>query len=151
MSDQLEAAARVTGPALVISNHMVRLMVTYVGRGPAEARTTLNSNVALVAFRQTMSRSEHNLVAAGEADAVRTMRQTFHRSMREEAVAGVEAVLDRRVIAFLSDIDTDADIGVVVFVLEPQPALAEMADAEYAAPTEPDGDPRTDPGEFAEG
>jgi uncharacterized protein YbcI len=137
--DHLEAPTRHTDPALVISNHMARLMATYVGRGPAEARTTLNTNVALVALRQTMSRSEHNLVAAGEADSVRTMRQTFHRSMREDAVVGVEAVLDRRVTAFLSDIDTDADIAVVVFVFERQPVHGELADAEHAAGTDPDG------------
>jgi uncharacterized protein YbcI len=150
MSDHPHAAARMASPAMAISNHMVRLMAAYVGRGPTEARTTLNTDTVLVALGQTMSRSEHNLVAAGETDAVRAMRQTFHRRMRAEAVAGVEAVLDRRVIAYLSDIDTDADIAVVVFIFEPQPAHVELADAEYAAGTEPVGDPRFTPAEFAE-
>ena len=86
MSDNPATPARTASPAMAISHHMVRLMATYVGRGPTNARTTLSADMALVTCGQTMSRSEHNLVGAGEAYAVRAMRQVFHRSMREEAV-----------------------------------------------------------------
>ncbi len=105
-------------PAVAISNHMVRLLADYVGRGPTKARTTLNTNLVVVTFGDTMTRAERNLVAAGEADAVLSMRRVFEATMRAEAVRGVEELLDRKVIAYMADIDTEANIAMMAFVLE---------------------------------
>jgi uncharacterized protein YbcI len=108
------------GPAVSISNRMVRLLARYVGRGPTKARTTLSQNLVVVTFGDTMTRAEHNLVAAGEADAVAAMRRVFHASMREEAIRAIEEVLGRDVIAYLADIDTSANVALVAFVLAPR-------------------------------
>ena len=128
----VRAEHRSQSPAALISNRMVRLMANYVGRGPTKARTTLNTNVAVVVFADTMTRAEQNLAAAGQADAVRSMRQTLHRSMREEAVAAVEEIIGRRVLAYMADIDTEADAASVVFTLEPRPesGTVEVAEAD---------------------
>jgi uncharacterized protein YbcI len=122
---------RIYSPAAAMSNQMVRLFARYFGRGPTKARTTLNTNIAVVTMADTMTRAEQNLVAAGEAEAVRAMRRTLQRTMREEAVTAVEDIVDRRVIAYMADIDTEANIAIVAFVLEAQreSGLVEVAEA----------------------
>jgi uncharacterized protein YbcI len=102
-----------------IANQMVRLLARYVGRGPTKARTTLNQDLVVVTFGDTMTRAEENLVAAGQAEAVASMRHVFHVTMREEAVRTIEEILGRSVIAYLADIDTSANIALVAFVLAP--------------------------------
>jgi uncharacterized protein YbcI len=128
----VSGAERTYSPAAMISNQMVRLFAKYFGRGPTRARTTLNTNVVLVTMGETMTRAEQNLVAAGEAESVRSLRRTLQRSMRAEAVAGLEEVLGRPVIAYMADIDTDANIAVVAFVLEgrAESGTVQVADAE---------------------
>jgi uncharacterized protein YbcI len=98
---------------------MVRLLARYVGRGPTKARTTLRQNLVVVTFGDTMTRAELNLVAAGEAEAVASMRRVFHLTMRDEAVRAIEEVLGRAVVAYLADIDTAANVALVAFVLAP--------------------------------
>ena len=126
----VSAEHRSQSAAALISNRMVRLIASYVGRGPTKARTTLNTNIVLVVFADTMTRAEQNLTAAGQADAVRSMRQTLQRSMREDAVAAVEEILGRRVVAYMGDIDTDANVASVLFTLEPRPESGRVEVAE---------------------
>jgi uncharacterized protein YbcI len=121
---------RTSSPAALIADRMVRLHSKYLGRGPTKARTTLNTNVAVIVLWKTMTRAEQNLVAAGEADAVQSLRRTLKRSMREEAVAAVEDVLERRVTAYMSDIDTEANAASIVFTLEPLPETGTVEVAE---------------------
>jgi uncharacterized protein YbcI len=112
--------ARPYGAAVTISNHMVRLLARYVGRGPTKARTTLSQNLVVVTFGDTMTRAEQNLVAAGHAEAVAAMRRVFQTTMREEAVGSIEEILGRTVTAYLADIDTAANVALVAFVLAPR-------------------------------
>jgi uncharacterized protein YbcI len=122
--------ARSLSPAAQISNRMVRLMANYVGRGPTKARTTLNTNIVLVVFAETMTRAEQNLAAVGQGDSVRSMRETLQRSMREEAVAAVEEIVGRRVVAYMGGVDTDANVASLVFTFEPHPESGHVEVAE---------------------
>jgi uncharacterized protein YbcI len=105
-------------PAALISQRLVRLMATYTGRGPTKARTTLDDNVAVVVLQDTLTRAEQQLVAAGETEAVRRTRKTFHELMRDEAVRAVEEIVSRKVLSCLADIDPDTNVGAFVFVFE---------------------------------
>jgi uncharacterized protein YbcI len=107
--------------SLAISNQMVQMLSRYTGRGPTKARTTLNTNVALVVFHDALTKGELNLVAAGQLDAVRMMRRTFHDLLRDDATASVEDILDRKVVACLADVDPEANVAAILFVLESQP------------------------------
>jgi uncharacterized protein YbcI len=115
-------------PAAAISNFAVRLLREYTGRGPTKARTTISGDMVVVVLREALLKSELSLVAAGESEAVREMRRKFWHAMRDELVAGVEEIIGRPVIAFLSDNQVDPDIAVEVFILEPD------AQGESAAP-----------------
>ena len=121
---------RAYSPTVTISNHMVRLLARYVGRGPTKARTTLANNLVVVTFGETMTRAEENLVAAGEGEAVASMRRVFKATMRNEAVGIIEETLARPVIAYLADIDTTANIALIAFVLAP--LASENVDGSHA-------------------
>jgi uncharacterized protein YbcI len=111
---------------------MVQLMSRYTGRGPTQARTTVNTNVVVVVFEETLTTAERNLVAADQAGAVALMRRTFQATMKDDSIALIEDVLQRRVAAFLGDTDPFNDVAVQVFVLEREPVtgLAATADRE---------------------
>ena len=116
-----------------ISTHMVRLMSRYTGRGPNKARATLNTNFVTVVLDDTLTKAETNLVAAGEIESVLHQRRTFHRMMRDEAVAAIEQETGRKVRAYLSDIAPEASVGAHVFVFEPHPEIGEAYYAESDA------------------
>ena len=120
------------GPAVAsrLSTEMVKLTSRQTGRGPTKARTTLNANLAAVVLDDTLTKAERTLVAAGQDEAVRQQRRTFHSLMREEAIAVVEEVTGRQVRAFLSDIAPEVGITAHVFVFEPREETGEAYVAE---------------------
>lgn len=132
-------AERPFSPAVAISNQLVRLLASYIGRGPTKARAALNPHLCVVTFGDTMTRAERNLVAAGQADAVRAMRHVFQATMRQEAVAAVQEILERKVIAYMADIDTDANIAMMAFALEPHsdPRALDEAPQGFGGPAGP--------------
>jgi uncharacterized protein YbcI len=134
MADPVSSERKALSPAMAISNRIVQMVAQYVGRGPTSARTTLNTNIAVVTLRDTMTRGERYLAAAGETESVRGMREAFHRSLREEAVKAVEEIMDRKIIAYLADLDPVSDVGMIAFVFETRPETnrVDIADVEVA-------------------
>jgi len=104
--------------ATAISNAVVRLMSEYTGRGPTKARTALARDLVTVVLNDTLTKGERSLATAGEQDLVLQMRQEFQRTMRDDLVAAIEMILERKVIAFMSDNHIDPDMAVEVFILE---------------------------------
>jgi uncharacterized protein YbcI len=103
--------------AAAISNHVVRMMSEYTGRGPTKARTHLNDDVVIVVLQDTLTKGERSLVGDDLAELVLTMRKAFQGTMRRDLVNGVEQILGRRVTAFMSDNHLDPDVAVEVFLL----------------------------------
>lgn len=108
--------------AAAISNHVVRTMSEYTGRGPTKARTYLNDDVVTCVLQDTLTKGERSLVGDDLEDLVLTMRKAFQSTMREDLVSGVEQILGREVTAFMSDNHIDPDVAVEVFVLAPERA-----------------------------
>ena len=52
-------------------------------------------------------------------DAVYQIRRSFQQAMEGQFTAVVEAAMDRKVIAYMSQIHQDPDLAVEIFVLEP--------------------------------
>ena len=105
-----------------ISTGMVRLVREYSGRGPTKARTVINSSSVTVLMADTLTKGERQLVEHGEGDHVLETRHKVQLLMREDAIALIESLLGRRVIAFMSDNHVDPDMAAEVFVLEPSGA-----------------------------
>ena len=104
-----------------ISNAVVRCTRDYTGRGPTKARTTLDTNLVVVTLEDTLTRGERSLADSGKGEMVVDIRRCFQMTMRDDMVGRVEALLGRKVIAFMSDNHIDPDVGVEVFILEPLP------------------------------
>ena len=110
--------------AAAISNHVVRVLTEYTGRGPTRARTYMDGDLVSVLLADTLTKGERSLAAAGEATRVLDTRKAFQMAMREELVGGVEEITGRRVIAFMSDNHLEPDMAIEAFVLEPLEAPA---------------------------
>jgi uncharacterized protein YbcI len=121
-----------------ISNHVVRLFAEYTGRGPTRARTTVRDSVVVCITEDNMTKAERRLTQEGEGELVVTVRRRFQSTMRDDLVGGVELLTGRRVAAFLSDHDADADMAAEVFVLDGAPRLSEArTDVGGAPPVAP--------------
>jgi uncharacterized protein YbcI len=101
-----------------ISRTIVRLLREYTGRGPTRARTTISGALIVCLLEDTMTTGERTLVANGHRDAVLQMRASYQEAMKGEAVAAVEALTGRKVLAFMSTNHTDPDFAAEVFVLD---------------------------------
>jgi uncharacterized protein YbcI len=105
--------------AAAISNHVVRMMSEYTGRGPTKARTNFSDDLVTVLLQDTLTKGERSLVGDGRETMVLDMRKVFQSTMRTDLVKGVEEILGRTVIAFMSDNHIDPDVAIEVFVLAP--------------------------------
>jgi uncharacterized protein YbcI len=100
-----------------IAREMSRLHSEYYGRGPTKAKTIISEDVVVAILEETFTRAERTLVERGEIDAVQNVRRRFQQQMREEFTSIVEQATGRRVRAFLSETNLEADVSVEVFLL----------------------------------
>jgi uncharacterized protein YbcI len=101
---------------------IVRAVVAYyrehTGRGPNRAQAFHRGDVITVVLEDTMTKAERTLVDRGRADAVTSLREAFHETMRGELVAMVEELTGRTVRAFVAGSQLDPDVAVAVFLLD---------------------------------
>lgn len=102
-----------------ISRAMVALFKEATGRGPGRARTYIEEGLVVTVLHDTMTKAERTLKEEQHADQVRSLRRIFQGTFRDEAIAVVERLTGRKVLAFLSDHAVDPDYAVEAFVLEP--------------------------------
>ena len=73
----------------------------------------------IIVVRDSLTPGERTLVDGGYAEEVLATRRRFQQLMQDDATALVEGLTGRTVIGFMSDNHTDPDLGVEVFILEP--------------------------------
>ena len=88
-----------------------------------------------VVLQDTLTKGENSLVSDGVDGLVLTMRKAFQGTMAQVLIDGVEEILGRKVIAFMSDNHIDPDVAVEVFVLAPAGETPHRDDARGAAKT----------------
>lgn len=114
-----ESSEQQASAAAAISNLVVRLMNEYTGRGATKAWTSIDNDLVTCVLRDILTKGERSLVEDGKADLVMDMRRAFQETMREDLVAGVELIMERKVIAFMSANHIDPDMAAETFVLAP--------------------------------
>jgi uncharacterized protein YbcI len=105
-----------------VSNTMVRLHKEQFGRGPTSARTNWAGHDALMCvLENTLTPAERNLAKMGEHERLRESRMFMQYASVREFCEPVEQIVGRKVRAFMSAIDTEAN-GLVskIFVLHPE-------------------------------
>ena len=112
-------------PLLEISNSMVHLYKTALGRGPTHARARFaGADLLVVVLQDTMTVSERRLVAMNQHERVREYRLHLHQTVEDEMRGAVERILVRPTLALISGIDTHRDVAVETFLLAPPPPSA---------------------------
>jgi uncharacterized protein YbcI len=104
-----------------LSNEMVALYKTQLGRGPTKVRSHWAGEDALVVtLEDSLTPAEQRLVEMGEHGRLRDTRTFFQYATAAEFIEVAERLTNRRVRAFVSGIDTEADVSAEVFYLEPE-------------------------------
>jgi len=104
-----------------VSSVMVRLHKEQFGRGPTSARADFAGPDALVCvLRDVLLPAELKMVEMGSQERVRESRVAFQAATQAEFVAAVEQIVYRKVVAFASGIDPDANVVFECFYFEPR-------------------------------
>jgi uncharacterized protein YbcI len=101
-----------------VSNTIVGLYKAHYGKGPTKARSYYLEDMVVCVLRGGLTRAELTLAKNGRADAVTRQRGEFQAAVRDEFVSAIEALVGRRVEAFMSTTHVDPDVSVEIFMLE---------------------------------
>jgi uncharacterized protein YbcI len=104
-----------------ISNAMVGLKKQLYGKGPTKAKTYINDNIVFCVLEGGLTRNEETLLAAGEAQLVRSYRLRFQEVVGETSTGAVERLTGRKVLTYHSQIVFDPDRAFEIFVLDGEP------------------------------
>jgi len=115
-------------PSLEISNSLARLHKQFVGRGPTNARTTIDGDLVVCLLEGGYTVAEQTLTDNDKADLVAAGRLGLQDAMRQAMIAAVEQTLGRRVHSFMSANDLERNLQVEVFVLDGQSVTAALFD-----------------------
>jgi uncharacterized protein YbcI len=108
------------GQAAAVSNAITRLHREYFGRGATRTRTVIQRNYISVFMDDVYTPVERTLIDAGLRDSVRQTRHAFQDAMSGRFSNAVEEIMERKVIAFMSQVHFDPDMSAELFVLEPR-------------------------------
>lgn len=112
-------------PSVEISNAIARLHKQYVGRGPTNARTTVDGDLVVCLLEGGHTRAEQTLDEADKGYVVAAGRLGLQEAMGEEMIEAVQRTLGRTVRSFMSANDVERNLQVEVFVLGPEDAEPE--------------------------
>jgi hypothetical protein len=67
-----------------ISKAVVGLMAESTGRGPTQARTTIDRDIIVVLLQNTLTRGERYLADSERSEQVQAMRRAYQEAMRSD-------------------------------------------------------------------
>jgi uncharacterized protein YbcI len=103
-----------------VSRAMVRIYKEQFGRGPTKARSDFAGPATLICtLEDSFTPAERKLAEMGEHQRLRDTRLYFQHATKDEFCEIVERLLHRKVRAFISGVDTEVDVSVEIFLLEP--------------------------------
>ena len=116
-----EASVEQSSPLLAASNAMVKLHKEQFGRGPTKSRAHFAGPDMLVCvLSDVLLPAELKMLRMGEHERVREVRTAFQAATRAEFIEAIERICSRRVTAFASGIDPDANTVFETFLFEPR-------------------------------
>jgi uncharacterized protein YbcI len=111
------------GMLSALSHEMVGLYKTQLGRGPTKVRSDwAGADALVVTLEDSFTPAERRLAEMNEHARLRDTRTFFQYATSGEFVEVAERLTGRRVRAFVSGVDTRADVCSEVFYFEPEPA-----------------------------
>jgi uncharacterized protein YbcI len=120
LPEPTETADDQTSVRAEISREMVRLYKEQFGRGPTKARTEFaGPDIVICTLEESFTPAERRLAEMEEHQRLRDTRLYFQHATTGEFIGTVERIMNRKVRAFNSSVDTHSDVSVEVFHLEP--------------------------------
>lgn len=105
---------------VAVSNALVALHKEQFGRGPTKARSNYAGPDTLVCvLEDALLPAELKLVALGQQSAVRDHRGAFQAATAADFIAAIEQIVYRKVRAFASAVDPDANVVFENYQFEP--------------------------------
>ena len=105
---------------VAVSTALVALHKEQFGRGPTRARSYFAGPDALLCvLEDVLLPAERKLVALGQQTSVRETRSAFQVATAAEFIAAIEELVSRKVHAFASAVDPDANVVFENFTFEP--------------------------------
>ena len=101
-----------------ISNGLVGLHTRYYGKGPVATKTYLVDDAVICVLREGFTTVEETLIEEGRPEAVHQIRRTFQGAMGDQFTEVVESAMDRRVVAYMSQVHVDPNLAIEFFLLE---------------------------------
>ena len=99
---------------------MVRLYKEQFGRGPTRTRTEFaGPDIVICTLEDSFTPAERRLAEMGEHQRLRDTRLYFQHATKDGFIGIIESIMNRKVRAFNSSIDTHSDVSIEVFHLEP--------------------------------
>jgi len=124
---------------------MVRIYKEQFGRGPTKARTEFaGPDIVICTLEDSLTPAERSLAEMGEHQRLRDTRMYFQHATEKRFRETIERVLGRRVRAFVSGIDTRADVSCEIFHLE---STGKTEDGRKPPPDDLEKDPAYEPQE----
>jgi uncharacterized protein YbcI len=102
-----------------VAKALVGLHKEQFGRGPTRARAHFfGADMLVCAFEDVLVPAEAKLVSRGQDEAVQTARVLFQIATKDEFIATIEQLVERKVRAFSSAMDPTANMLFEIFVFE---------------------------------
>jgi uncharacterized protein YbcI len=102
-----------------ISTGLVQLHRQYYGKGPTKAKTYMVDDTVICMLKGGFTTVERTLIDDGKTEEVHEIRRSFQRTMQEQFTGIVQEATGRIVIAYMSQVHTNPDLAVELFMLEP--------------------------------
>jgi uncharacterized protein YbcI len=110
-----------TSPLQAVSNAMVRLHKEQFGRGPSNVQSNFAGPDALMCvLHDALLPAERKMVELGDEGRVRDTRVAFQAATQAEFIQAVEEIVHRKVRAFGSAVDPEANVVFENFYFEPR-------------------------------
>jgi uncharacterized protein YbcI len=115
----MDSSHLVEGLPSRLSNAAAGVLAKRLGPGPTRVRAVVDRQAILILFSDGLTKGERMQMKQGNAHYVQAARQEFQRLMRDDLIDMVEDVSSRNVMVFLAHTQLDPDVGITVFLLEP--------------------------------
>lgn len=102
-----------------MSTSLVGLHKRFYGKGPVRAKSYLIDSMVVCVLEGGFTIVERTLIDIGRDAVVRELRREFQGAMRTEFTEVIQTNLHRKVVAYMSQVNTDPDLAVEMFMLEP--------------------------------
>ena len=105
---------------LELANAVVGIYKHQLGRGPTRARAVwAGPDLVVCTLEDTYSPAEQRLAAMGEHQRLRESRLFMQQAAADLFIEAAERITGRQVRAFISGMDTHADVSSELFYFEP--------------------------------